>query len=283
MSILPALYEAYASRGLTLLSGLTPARYNGLKQAAFTWLIRDGKSVTDGYGISLNEVQMLEAVLPAIAPKNIFIIGNSYGFSTLAIALICPKSKVVAIDAGVDTHSEKGLELTRDLAKSLGLKNVTVLLATSPQDVPSVVKKHLGGHIDFAFIDGLHTNTQVVIDAEALKPFTKPATALLFHDVLEFGLQQGLHKIENMYGTTAHIMHATTSGMALICAKPGKALLQALLPFCPTPETLTVPHGMLAWKKHQKKGKTLRRLTRSLRKKLGLKTASKPTFHTGRI
>ena len=283
MSILPQLYKAYEKHGLILLSGLNPARFSGLKQAAFTWLIRDGQSVTDGYGISLSEVQMLEAILPAHNPKTIFVLGNSFGFSTLAIALICPRAKVVAIDAGVDANTGKGVTLTADIAKTLGLKNVTSLLATSPQDVASVVKKHLGGKVDFAFIDGLHTNKQVVLDAMALQPFCQSESALLFHDVLEFGLQPALAEVAQAFHTHPHILHSTTSGLGLVCQKPSKAFLEALHPFCPSGLALGVPTAMAAWQKHQRKGKTIRRLGRSVKKKLGLKPAPKPTFHTGKL
>jgi len=283
MSVLPTLYDAYARRGFTLLSGLQPHRYGGLRQAAFTWLIKDGRSVTDGYGIALSEVQLLEALLPAIAPERIFIIGNSYGFSTLAIALICPQAKVVTIDAGVDAHSRDGLELTEAIAKDLGLDGVKALLASSPQDVGRVVKEHLGGGIDFAFIDGLHTIEQIALDAEAVKPYTTPQSVLLFHDVLEFGLQPGLKRAAAMYETSAHILNATVSGLGLICPQPSEALQRAMVPFCPDEQTLGVPGAMLDWHREQRKGRTARKLARSLRKRLGMPVAPRPSFHRGSL
>jgi predicted O-methyltransferase YrrM len=283
MSVLPTLYDAYARRGFTLLSGLQPHRYGGLRQAAFTWLIKDGRSVTDGYGIALSEVQLLEALLPAIAPERIFIIGNSYGFSTLAIALICPQATVVTIDAGVDAHSRDGLELTEAIAKDLGLDGVKALLARSPENVGSVVEEHLGGGIDFAFIDGLHTNEQIVLDSEAVKPFTTAASVLLFHDVLEFGLEPGLNKAAAAYQTSAHILHATVSGLGLICPKPSESLQRAMVPFCPDEQTLAVPRAMIDWQREQRKGRAGRKLARSIRKRLGLTVEKRPTFHSGSL
>lgn len=283
MSVLPTLYDAYARRGFTLLSGLQPHRYSGLRQAAFTWLIKDGRSVTDGYGIALSEVQLLEALLPAIAPERIFIIGNSYGFSTLAIALICPQAKVVTIDAGVDAHSRDGLDLTEAIAKDLGLDGVKALLARSPENVGSVVEEHLGGGIDFAFIDGLHTNEQIALDAEAVKPYTAPESVLLFHDVLEFGLEPGLGKAASAFGTKPHILHATVSGLGLLCPKPSEALQRVMVPFCPDDQTLAVPRAMLDWQREQQRGKTARKLARSLRKRLGMPVEPRPSFHRGSL
>lgn len=283
MSVLPTLYEAYQHRGFTLLSGLQPHRYAGLRQAAFTWLIKDGRSVTDGYGIALSEVQLLEALLPAIAPKRIFIIGNSYGFSTLAIALICPQAKVVTIDAGVDAHSRDGLELTEAIAKDLGLSGVKALLARSPENVGSVVEEHLNGKIDFAFIDGLHTIEQIALDAEAVKPHTTPRSVLLFHDVLEFGLEPGLNRAAAAFGTSAQILNATVSGLGLICPEPTEALKRAMVPFCPDEKTLAVPRAMVEWQRGQRKGRAARKLARSIRKRLGMAVEKRPSFHSGSL
>ena len=54
-----------------------------------------------GGGISLSEVALMEDIGQVYAPKRIFAIGCSFGWSTLALAMAMPKAKIVAIDIGL--------------------------------------------------------------------------------------------------------------------------------------------------------------------------------------
>ncbi len=282
MSILPTLIAAYKKRGFDIAAGLQPKRTGKSEEAQFTWLTRNGKSVTNGLGISMLEVFVLESLMQHLAPKNVFIIGNSFGWSTLALALMAPKAKVVAIDNGLDHQTAEGIKLTEQLAKDLKL-NVKVIKAASPTDVPAVVKKHLSGKIDFAFIDGLHTNAQIVLDAAAIQPFLTKSAAVLFHDVREFGLEAGLSRIEKAYGKPACILESTTSGLALLPLNPGAQLKQTLAAYMPSENAIKVIKAKAAWDKQMKRTRLFRTLARSLRKKLGLPLPAKPNFHTGSL
>ncbi|HEX2858789.1 MAG TPA: class I SAM-dependent methyltransferase [Alphaproteobacteria bacterium] len=282
MSIVPTLISAYKKHGFDIAAGLQPKRCGGSEEAQFTWLTRKGQSVTNGLGISMLEVFVLESLLGIIKPKSIFIIGNSFGWSTLALALMAPKARVVAIDSGLDHQTEQGIKLTQDIAKSLKL-NVRVVKATSPQNVPAVVKKHLGGKVDFAFIDGLHTNAQIVLDAKALKPFLAKNASVLFHDVREFGLEPGLADIEKMLGKKAHVLEATTSGMALLPLAPHRELSAALAAYTPAETATNVVKRKAAWDKQMRRTRLPRTLWRSLCKRLGLPLPAKPNFHGAKL
>src|SRR5215813_4352656 len=165
--------------------------WNGSRAAPFTWFTRNGKSCTDGLGIALQELFFLECLFQDYSPEGLFIIGNSFGWSTLAIALLNPRSKVVAIDAGFGRNTLAGLDLTNQIARAAGL-NVVAVRAISPQDIPSVFAAHFGAPPEFAFIDGLHTNEQVVLDFRAVKAVAAPNPVFLFHDVHEHNLNRGL-------------------------------------------------------------------------------------------
>ncbi|MBL6935283.1 MAG: class I SAM-dependent methyltransferase [Alphaproteobacteria bacterium] len=215
MPILNRLVDVYEKRGFEIATGLNASHFDDFTAAPFTWLMRDGRSFTNGLGITIGEVYFLECLLADLAPLRIFVIGNSFGWSTLALALLAPQAKVVAIDAGFDENSLEGISLTNRIASEEGL-DVTVVEATAPQDVAAVIAEHLDGAVDFALIDGKHTNEQIVLDFDAVRACAAPHCAYLFHDVFEFSLQQGFSQNQDTSGLSGGILRGTTSGMGLL-------------------------------------------------------------------
>src|ERR1700678_3533115 len=112
MPIIGKLVEMYRAEGIDICTGLGPVDFDDLPAAPFTRFIKNGCSMTEGFGIALQEVYLLESVLSAYQPGNVLIIGNSLGWSTLALSLLLPNSRVVAIDAGFDENSLFGIDLT---------------------------------------------------------------------------------------------------------------------------------------------------------------------------
>ena len=55
MPILNRLVDMYEARGFTVSTGLTPSLFDNYPLAEFTWLIRGGKSHTNGLGIAMQE------------------------------------------------------------------------------------------------------------------------------------------------------------------------------------------------------------------------------------
>jgi len=216
MPILNRLVDVYEKRGFEIATGLNASHFDNFTAAPFTWLMRDGRSFTNGLGITIGEVYLLECLLADLAPKRIFVIGNSFGWSTLALALLAPQAKVVAIDAGFDENSLEGIFLTNRIASEEGL-NVQVVEAVAPQHVAAVIAEHLdGGEVDFAFIDGKHTNEQIVRDFDAVRAQASEDCVYLFHDVFEFSLQEGFSKNQHASGLSGGILRGTTSGMGLL-------------------------------------------------------------------
>lgn len=214
MPILNKLIALYETRGFQVSTGLSPSDFNGYELAPFTWLIEDGKSYTNGLGIGMQEVYFLECLFADYHPKNILVIGNSFGWSTFALALINPSAKIVALDAGFDKNSLAGLDFTRRVAAEEGL-NITAIRGVSPGDVPNAVSA-FGGEIDFAFIDGNHTNEQIVLDYKAVRDCAAPDSVYLFHDVRMLGLMSGFGNVERAAGQTGQILSGTTSGMGIL-------------------------------------------------------------------
>lgn len=231
--VFESLVEAYEAEGVETASGLNSTLLQDYFAAPFTWLVRDGASITDGLGISPAEIYFLECLARARPAKKIFVIGNAYGWSTLALALANEGAEVVAIDAGFDENTIEGLDATNRIARRLGL-NVRAVKAVSPQDVGKVVESMLG-QIDLAFIDGFHTSEQIVKDWRAVRPFLRSDSIALFHDVAFCDLVAGFEKIVAESGWRGNILHSTTTGMGLLVREHDRALTRLVTAFAGHP------------------------------------------------
>lgn len=240
MPVIPQLVELYRAEGIEISTGLPPHHFGGFGGAPFTWFLKDGKSLTNGLGIAMQEVYLLEHLFAAFQPQCALVIGNAFGWSTLAIAALLKGGRVVAIDSGADRNSLEGLALTNRMALRGNLP-AKVVKGTSPQNVAAIVDAELGGAVDFAFIDGLHTNEQVVLDYEAVRKKASPDAIYLFHDVQEFGLGPAIGEIERLAGRTATTLWATQSGMAILF-DPARhpELTRAVAAFAPPESALKV-------------------------------------------
>lgn len=263
MPVIDRLFEVYEGAGFTVSTGLNPHHVGGYLGAPFTFLLQDGKSFSNGLGIALKEVYFLECLLAKLRPARAFLIGNSFGWSTLAVAFCCPSARVVAIDACFDENSDKGLTLTNELGRAAGL-NVAAVRALSPDNVDAVVKAELGGAIDFCLIDGLHTDEQVVQDFAAVEPLLAPGALVLFHDVINCRLQGGMSEIRRRYGREPVLLYGTSSGMAVLYYGEDAGVLRTLKAFAGSPQAISLMKELA----RDERWPRLRRLRRSLHKRL---------------
>src|SRR5216683_956673 len=215
MPILKRLTRLYESRGIHISTGLNPCHFGNLPQVNFTWFIKDGESLTNGLGIAMQEIYFLECLFAALHPRNVFVIGNSAGWSSFALALINPAARVVAIDAGFDRNALEGLDFTNRVAAEEGL-DLRAVQAVSPDGIAAVAGAHMTGPIDFAFIDGFHAQDQVVRDFTALRAHAAADCVYLFHDVHQFKLQPGIEEIARLSGLSWQLLLGTPSGMAMV-------------------------------------------------------------------
>lgn len=216
MAIASQLVELFRQQGVTISTGLNPFHFGGLKEVPYTWFTKDGYTISTGFGIALQEVYFLEHILSAKPPRNALVVGNAMGWSTIALSLSAPEARVIGIDTGTDEQSRRGIELTNQIAEA-GNLNLAAVVGTSPDDVESVCSREFATPIDFAFIDGLHTNEQVVKDFVAVRSCTTTDCVFLFHDVTEACLGPGLDEIRKIAPELRKTsLGATTSGMALL-------------------------------------------------------------------
>lgn len=209
------LIEIYKNCGYRIRTGLNPHQL-GYPLAPFTAVYKDDKILSTGGGISLQEVYFLECLFSEYQPKNIFCIGNAFGWSSIAISLLNPDAKVICIDAGIEgDDNDAGIDLTNRISHNEGL-NLTVIKGFSPGDVGHIVKDCFEDPLDFVFIDGLHTNEQLLKDYNAVSKHIHPDTILLFHDIIEFKMTASFDQIVYNFNKQHRILRRCESGMGIL-------------------------------------------------------------------
>jgi hypothetical protein len=87
---------------------------------------------------------------------------------------------VDVIDAEVEgAHNRVGSELTRRIIAS-DFTNVQLTVGFSPGDLGNAMRLP---KYQFAFIDGLHTNEQMLADFRGVIPYLDESAVVVFHDV----------------------------------------------------------------------------------------------------
>ena len=157
----------------------------------------------------------LSEALPDV--RNIVGIGNAFGYSTTAIALLFPAARVTVIDAEAEGRANRrGSNITRSIAATRGL-NVSVLNGFSPFEVPGLLSgAGVSSPIDIAFIDGLHTMAQQYMDFHVLWPRMRPERhVIILHDVRLCNLERSLDLIREHYAPGNVREYAAVNGCNL--------------------------------------------------------------------
>lgn len=271
MPIIARLVALYERRGIRIATGLNPSHFDNFPLAPFTWFFRDGQSLTNGLGIALQEIYFLECLFARFRPKAVFAIGNSLGWSTLALALANPDASVLAIDAGTDRQAQEGIRFTNRIAEEEGLP-VTVVAGSSPGDVADILRNQKMPPIEFAFVDGYHSVEQVVLDFGAVRKAAAVGCVYLFHDVENFALTPGVERIAAETGMHWQLLLGTTSGMAIVYDHQSSLVIDDIAPFVVSAEAVAAVRDAAWGHRHRH----LARWRKSLRKRLGNNPPSLP-------
>jgi len=213
MCIFPRLIQIYRKQGFEIRTGLNPYHFNNYRDAPFTAIYKKGEILLTGGGISLQEIYFFECLFRSFKPENIFIIGNAFGWSTVLMALLNPNGQVVALDAGIE--GDFGIRLTNKIAEEEKL-NIKVVKGFSPNNVSKTVAENFSTGIDFAFIDGLHTNVQQKLDFNAVFNLCHKNCIYVFHDVVNWKMMQSFQQIGAVSGRNADVLYRTPSGMGIL-------------------------------------------------------------------
>ena len=184
--MLPKVIEAYAAQGLRVDMG-NPASLPSCLIEKST-----GKSLSTGGGISVSDAFLFSTISRMFNPAAIFVVGNAFGLSTFVLAESFPGALIDVIDAEAEgSDNARGSEITRKISQS-HFPKVQLTVGYSPQDISKAcrVPKY-----QMAFIDGLHTNEQMVKDFVGLCPFLDDKCVVVFHDVASHNMLDGWNEI----------------------------------------------------------------------------------------
>ena len=246
MSVFVDLVALYEGAGFTVQSSLSPAHFPGTNGAdvPFSYLFGPNGRACKGGGIALAEIAFFESLCERARPKRIFIIGNAFGWSTLALALINRSARVVAIDYCPRPEEEHGLEVTNMLARLAGPGCLAIDMAgrfpsskiigidlsermieiaaenmakgKSPDNVAAICAREFDGPVELAFIDGGHTNAQQSLDFAACRAVATEGTVYVLHDVINFGMVESFVEIaRDNPDLIASLLLRTPSGMGI--------------------------------------------------------------------
>ena len=230
MSVYLKLVDLYRRNGFQVRTGLYPPHFGNFKGASGTVLEKDSLKLRTGGGIALGEVYLLEELCAAVQPRRIFIIGNAFGWSTFAFAYACPEARVVALDAGVEGNDNRvGIDLTNEIARQENM-NVRCVYGFSPQEVAPTLAREMSDPPDFVFIDGLHTNQQLMLDFEASHAVA-PGAVYLYHDIVYCKMQRAFGDISAKLAATHDtcMLWRTYSGIGLSVPKHLTSRCKALI------------------------------------------------------
>lgn len=224
MDVFVRLLALYKKYGFDISGGVFPWHFDRNYPLGSTRLhmsqpfmnaSKEGVGLSSGAGVSPIEVMLLSSVGRAMSPKRILIIGNAFGWSTLALGLACPAANVVAMDALVEgSEAKKGFDLTHAIIKGEGLNNISVVQGVSPNDVDDVCSQHFDGSVDLVLIDGEHSNAQQRKDFDAVQHGLSDSGVILLHDVLNWNMVDSFNQIRSAYPSMkAKILMRTPSGM----------------------------------------------------------------------
>ncbi len=181
-----------------------------------TRLFRDGRAVNVSLAISLSDILVFQWIAGFAPWQRALVVGNSFGFSTLVIAGLCPGCYVDAIDAEIEgCENRLGSHLTTAIAKE-HFPGVRLTIGFSPQDLPKACRFEA---YDFVFIDGLHTNDQLMADFSGICGRREKNSVVYLHDVGMAKMTAAWSTIKSLFLTgndSAFDLHFTSFGSALV-------------------------------------------------------------------
>ncbi len=211
------LIQLYEKNGYEVQSSLSPVHFPGFNLAdiPFSYIYKNGEKMCRGGGLAISELMFVDGVTSIIKPNNIFVIGNSFGWTTLALGLMSPTSRVIGIDMCPRPEEAHGIEVTNELGRQIQSRTRAVK-AKSPDDVPEVVANYFEGGLDLVLIDGGHTSEQQTADFAVCKKLANDNCVYIFHDVINFGMVDSFTKITTQNDhLVSSLLFRTPSGMAI--------------------------------------------------------------------
>lgn len=221
--IIKKIIESYNAQGYQVVLG-NPDFLPSL-------LRKDEGRINASYAISMSDIQVFQWIATISPWHRALIIGNAFGFSTFIIAGLCPGCYVDVIDAEVEgSENRLGSELTRRIAEH-EFPGVRLTIGFSPKDLPKACRFD---KYEFIFIDGLHTNGQLIADFQGIQELQAENSVVYCHDVGIARMHSGWSRIKSeMLGKNdeAFDLHFTSFGSTVV-VRGNQDLKDFLRPCC---------------------------------------------------
>jgi predicted O-methyltransferase YrrM len=217
----------------------------GAEQGNF--IVRENLCLSSSGSISDAEMAFMLGLCEVVEPRRILVIGNSYGLSTLFLALANPEGLVVAIDK----FRTNGLQFTEKLCE--GLK-VNAIQASTPDQLDLVVNRYLDGCVDLVLVDAVHENEIQTAEFRILARFLSESAAVVFHDVLSCDLLPSIRELDQEFPDhTFAVLPKTTSGLAVGYTSKNDALSEFLGYYQAEPQLVSDFQSLLttSWGNHR--------------------------------
>lgn len=125
---------------------------------------------------TVKDAQMLFRIAKQLGSKRIIELGTSLGLTTSYLASISTEAIIVSID-----HNQANQNIASDNFKQLNLENIDLVNGKFSECLPAALDKLR--YIDFAFIDGDHTEKGTLENYKSLRKHIRPNTVMVFHDI----------------------------------------------------------------------------------------------------
>ena len=202
-------HSLYANEKTSILGGYY-LKKNDSKSNLDNYVAKGNKILSTAGGLSNNDTFFLFGLCELLKPKNILIIGNAYGVSTIALRLMCPNSKVISIDK----FRTKGIRFTNSLLSKI-CKKSKALKASSPDNLEEISSVYFKNKIDLVFCDGFHSNKMINSEFNILKNYINPKGFFVFHDILSCGMYNGFLKIKKNNSFKHYLVTKSNVGLGL--------------------------------------------------------------------
>lgn len=184
--MLPKVISAYDAHGYGVDMGNPSTLFSCVVEQ------QTGRRLSTGGGISVSDAFLFTSLARIFDPSSIFVVGNAFGLSTFVLAETFPSALIDVIDAEIEGgDNAQGSALTRQIART-HFPKVQLTTGFSPEDVPKACR---AAHYQMAFIDGLHTDEQMVKDFLGIRPYLSDECLVIFHDVASHNMLSGWNNI----------------------------------------------------------------------------------------
>lgn len=230
-AVFSELFKRYKKLGFDIYGSYSP--YLKAKKPS-NYVVKQKKLMCTSGGITNDEMFIMYPILLTLKPKNILIIGNAYGISTLFVSLSLKNSKVVALEK----YRTNGISITKKLLK--GIKNKYVVKGSTPEDLEKIIKKYFNNKLDMVFVDAVHTNEYQTKEFLIYEKYLSRNSVVFFHDIISCNLFESFNFLKNKYKNYYFkLFNKSSNGSAICMKKKSYKLLENYFNYFSTQELKT--------------------------------------------